>query len=108
MRIANRPNRRRYVRTQKHTGLVPISFFVRHGWHRKSALVGALALCAGSLFLVAAARASTTEVIYSLAGEGDGEYTDTDLVIDRAGNLYGSSVQGGNFGGGTVFQLTPS
>jgi uncharacterized repeat protein (TIGR03803 family) len=52
--------------------------------------------------------ASTINVIYSFAGDEDGEYTDTDLVIDRAGNLYGTSVLGGDFGSGTVFQLMPS
>ena len=57
--------------------------------------------------LVASAAASTTQ-IYSFAGGNDGEYTDTELVIDGAGNLYGTSVQGGTFGGGTVFQLSPS
>jgi uncharacterized repeat protein (TIGR03803 family) len=55
-----------------------------------------------------AAQASTTNVIYSFAGNQDGEYTDTDLVIDSAGNLYGTSVLGGAFGSGTVFRLTPS
>jgi uncharacterized repeat protein (TIGR03803 family) len=58
--------------------------------------------------LASGARAATPEVIYSLAGDEDGEYTDTDLVIDSAGNLYGSSVLGGEFGGGTVFQVAPS
>src|SRR5437899_840401 len=52
--------------------------------------------------------ASTINVIYSFAGDQDGEYTDTDLIIDGAGNLYGTSVLGGAFGSGTVFQLTPS
>src|SRR5581483_735870 len=51
---------------------------------------------------------STSQVIYSLAGDDDGEYPDTDLTIDSSGNLYGTSVLGGTFGGGTVFQLTPS
>jgi uncharacterized repeat protein (TIGR03803 family) len=55
-----------------------------------------------------AASASTTKVIYSFAGGNDGEYLDTDLVIDGAGNLYGSTVQGGKHGSGTVFQLSPS
>jgi uncharacterized repeat protein (TIGR03803 family) len=73
------------------------------------AIGGVLAAFAVMAILASGARAaSTTEVIYSLAGEDDGEYTDTDLVIDSAGNLYGSSVLGGDFGGGTVFQLTPS
>ncbi len=54
------------------------------------------------------ARAATTQVIYSFAGDEDGEYTDTDLVMDSAGNLYGTSVQGGAYGGGTVWELSPS
>src|SRR5206468_720283 len=49
-----------------------------------------------------------TSVIYSFAGDEDGEYADTDLAIDKAGNLYGTTVLGGDFGGGTVFQLSPS
>src|SRR5580698_6372308 len=59
--------------------------------------------------LVGAAWAKSTEqVIYSFGGGSDGEYTDTELVVDGAGNLYGTSVQGGAFGGGTVFKLSPS
>src|SRR5882672_289658 len=53
-----------------------------------------------------ASAASTTQVVYSFAGGSDGEYTDTDLVMDQAGNIYGTSVQGGLYGGGTVFQVT--
>src|SRR6267143_4704768 len=49
-----------------------------------------------------------TNVIYSFAGDEDGEYADTDLAIDKGGNLYGTTVLGGDFGGGTVFQLSPS
>jgi len=45
-------------------------------------------------------------VIYSFGGDEDGEYADTDLETDRAGNIYGTTVLGGDFGGGTVFQLS--
>ncbi len=59
--------------------------------------------------LVAAAwAAGPAKLIYSFSGNADGEYTDTELVADSAGNLYGTSVQGGIFGGGTVFQVTPA
>ena len=61
-----------------------------------------------SLLATAAWAASTAKLIYSFAGNGDGEYTDTELVADSAGNLYGTSVQGGMYGGGTVFQVTPA
>jgi uncharacterized repeat protein (TIGR03803 family) len=71
-------------------------------------ILAILAVIAPVAILVAAASASTTKVIYSFAGGNDGEYLDTDLVMDAAGNLYGTSVQGGDFSSGTVFQLSPS
>src|SRR3981081_1148226 len=52
--------------------------------------------------------ASPIQVIYGFAGSADGEYIDSELVTDTAGNIYGTSVSGGTFGGGTVFQLSPS
>ena len=51
---------------------------------------------------------SATDVIYSFAGDEDGEYADTDLALDKAANLYGTTVLEGDFGSGTVFQLSPS
>ena len=67
-----------------------------------------LAIFALAMLLVhGAGAASTTKVIYSFAGDEDGEYPDTELVMDHSGNLYGSSVLGGDFGSGTVFQLAP-
>jgi uncharacterized repeat protein (TIGR03803 family) len=47
-------------------------------------------------------------VIYNFTGAVDGGSPLTGLVIDAAGNLYGTTDGGGPFGGGTVFQLTPS
>jgi uncharacterized repeat protein (TIGR03803 family) len=67
-----------------------------------------LAVLATAALLLGAALASTTNVIYNFAGGNDGEYLDTDLVMDSAGNIYGTTVQGGDFGSGTVFQLSPS
>src|ERR1700676_4861544 len=59
-------------------------------------------------FALPLSAASTTKVLYAFAGGNDGEYLDTDLVIDSAGSLYGSTVQGGTHSSGTVFQLSPS
>ena len=53
------------------------------------------------------ATATTTDVIFSFEEE-EGEYADTDLETDSAGNIYGTTVLGGEFGGGTVFQLSPT
>src|SRR4029077_17512598 len=63
---------------------------------------------ASTMLIAFGARAATTQIIYSFEGGADGEYTDTDLVMDGAGNLYGTSVQGGAHGSGTVWELSPS
>ena len=53
------------------------------------------------------ATAATTNVIFSFEEDG-GEYADTDLEADGAGNIYGTTVLGGDFGSGTVFRLSPT
>jgi uncharacterized repeat protein (TIGR03803 family) len=78
------------------------------GWRCSHAMGVVLAMFALVAMLASGAKAATGKIIYSFAGEEDGEYTDTDLVIDGAGSLYGTSVRGGEFDGGTVFRLTPS
>ena len=60
-----------------------------------------------TMLLTAATAASTEKTLYAFAGNSDGEYADTELVRDSAGNLYGTTVQGGT-GAGTVFQVTPA
>ena len=64
-----------------------------------------------TLFIIAlslaTANATTTNVIFSFE-EDEGEYVDSDLEVDGAGNIYGTTVLGGDFGGGTVFQLSPT
>jgi len=47
-------------------------------------------------------------VIYNFTGGGDGGAPSTGLVIDAAGNLYGTTGGGGPLGGGTAFKLSPS
>ncbi|HTT84605.1 MAG TPA: choice-of-anchor tandem repeat GloVer-containing protein [Rhizomicrobium sp.] len=45
--------------------------------------------------------------LYSFTGGADGGYLYGGLAIDAAGNLYGSAVDGGAHGDGTVFKLAP-
>lgn len=62
-----------------------------------------------TLILAGCAWAGTSgKILYSFTGGADGEYLDTELVRDPAGNLYGTSVQGGAYASGTVFQVTPA
>src|SRR5437867_7981321 len=67
------------------------------------------AFAASAVFVLslAAATATTTDVIFSCE-EDEGEYADTDLETDSAGNIYGTTVLGGDFGSGTVFKLSPT
>jgi uncharacterized repeat protein (TIGR03803 family) len=48
-----------------------------------------------------AGRSWNETVLYSFANDGDGAYPTNNLIMDRAGNLYGPS-------GGGVFELSPS
>jgi uncharacterized repeat protein (TIGR03803 family) len=54
------------------------------------------------------AHAASSNIVYSFAGDEDGEYADSELALDASGNIYGTTVQGGDFSAGTVFQITPS
>jgi len=50
--------------------------------------------------------ASTQKVLYSFTGGSDGSQPRQGLIFDHAGNLYGTTSEGGAYGHGTVFQLT--
>ena len=50
----------------------------------------------------------TEEVIYNFTGGSDGSGPNPDLVFDAAGNLYGAANQGGDYGAGTIFELSPT
>jgi uncharacterized repeat protein (TIGR03803 family) len=66
--------------------------------------IRALAVTAVSVLSLATVAATTTDIIFSFE-EDEGEYADTDLETDNAGNIYGTTVLGGDFSSGTVFQL---
>ena len=48
------------------------------------------------------------EVLYRFTGDPDGWAPDGPLTVDPSGNVYGTTLHGGAYGQGTVFELTPS
>ncbi len=79
--------------------------FDAHGY-----LFGTTAGGHGTVFELSPAAGGgwTESIIYSFLGGADGSIPNGGLVFDSAGNLYGTTNQGGNsFGQGTVFELSP-
>jgi uncharacterized repeat protein (TIGR03803 family) len=54
------------------------------------------------------ARGWVETVLYSFRGVSDGRHPGSDVVFDRAGNLYGTTLGGGVYNHGTVYELSPS
>jgi len=72
-----------------------------------SAMKTAFSAVAASLLLAGASSASTLpKVIYNFTGGNDGGNAATSIAVDSTGNLYGTTVVGGQFTCGTVFELT--
>jgi uncharacterized repeat protein (TIGR03803 family) len=46
--------------------------------------------------------------LYSFSGGVDGAYPKGNLILDEAGNLYGTTAWGGATGNGAIFELTPT
>lgn len=62
----------------------------------------------GTVFELTRSGSGWTEsLLYSFAGD-DGQTPLSDVILDNAGNLYGTTQGGGLYGVGTVFQLTYS
>jgi uncharacterized repeat protein (TIGR03803 family) len=59
-----------------------------------------------SIALLAALGSAQTEtILFNFSFSGGGAYPQSTLVLDGAGNLYGTTSQGGTFGAGVVFEM---
>ena len=50
----------------------------------------------------------TYTILYSFGAPPDAKYPNSGLIMDGAGNLYGTSAEGGANVSGTIFKVTPS
>jgi uncharacterized repeat protein (TIGR03803 family) len=67
-----------------------------------------LAICTVTLFLTST-YAATERVLYNFKNDGmDANHPEAGLIFDAAGNLYGATSNGGAYGVGAVFELTPA
>jgi uncharacterized repeat protein (TIGR03803 family) len=62
----------------------------------------AMAMFAGSL-----AEAQTEALLYTFSGGSDGGNPYASPILDSKGNLYGTTVYGGAYDYGAVFELSP-
>jgi uncharacterized repeat protein (TIGR03803 family) len=58
--------------------------------------------------LVTSAWGATEKVLYNFGGGADGAEPSASLIFDAAGNLYGTTADGGSHGVGTVFKIDTS
>jgi uncharacterized repeat protein (TIGR03803 family) len=50
----------------------------------------------------------TETILHSFGAQSDdGRYPAAGLIVDKVGNLYGTTTAGGAYGSGTVFEITP-
>ena len=65
----------------------------------------------GTIFLLTAPANEgdewTETTLYSFGGAGDAADPSSDLIMDKAGNLYGTALEGGAKNLGAVYQLSP-
>jgi len=57
----------------------------------------------GAVFKISKTGKET--VLYSFAGKPDGEHPTSNLLLDKAGNIYGANYEGGVSGFGAIFKL---
>jgi uncharacterized repeat protein (TIGR03803 family) len=63
----------------------------------------------GTLYKLSKSGTGWTEtVVHSFTGTPDGVFPYAGLTFDSAGNLYGTTSEGGSSGRGTVFEFSPS
>src|ERR1039457_997545 len=72
-------------------------------------LMAALVIFAAILFVTSTGAAAQEKVLYNFTNNSpDGAGPLAGLIFDAAGNLYGTTHDGGTYHQGMVFELTPA
>src|SRR5579862_404049 len=83
-----------------------IGRFLTPGVLKQTLLCAVLSIAVLSM-AVSPAFAQSEKVVYPFSIQNaDGQDPQAGLVLDQAGNLYGTTFGGGPFGWGTVFEIT--
>src|ERR1039458_5392996 len=68
-----------------------------------------LAIIAATLFVTSTWATAQEKVLHNFNNNGtDGTNPHAGLIFDAAGNLYGTTYEGGTYDDGIVFELTPA
>lgn len=62
----------------------------------------------GTVFKATPGGKETVLYSFTCGTNGDGAYPKAGLIMDRKGNLYGTTSEGGAYGPGTVFKVSPN
>jgi uncharacterized repeat protein (TIGR03803 family) len=99
-----------YTFTQTTTGFHPVSGLVRdtqgnlYGTTYQGGNTNCGGLGCGTVFELT--PNGTLTVLYTFGGQADGATPGSGLILDKVGNLYGTTEYGGASGDGTVFEIT--
>jgi uncharacterized repeat protein (TIGR03803 family) len=64
--------------------------------------------CSGMIpVFLSAMKTLVSETIHHTFSGSDGKIPYGTLILDKAGNLYGTTYQGGAYGGGVLFKIAP-
>jgi uncharacterized repeat protein (TIGR03803 family) len=67
-----------------------------------------IALTASVMLFAVLAQAQTFTVLHDFNGQSDGSYPNAAPIVDGAGNVYGTTEEGGASGWGTVYEVDSS
>ncbi len=76
--------------------------------YRSSAMARLVCIAGTLALLTSLAQAQSITVLHNFTGRDDGGASQAGLTMDRAGNLYGTTNEGGTGGFGVVFRMSPA